>query len=870
MGTKSSKTGYVYEDKDLTTEKEGAPVKYTDGDVDDQAAQEYVEEAYSPYCACVVPFMFTQAFGLGTKDGAVSYTFLGPDLVPVSDANEWRGDQAERHFIASYIKEEGGPAADNSPQKAAAKELMGAPRQGTLVDLSAASKPYLPYEVNASLINKIASYPGSRSALQANIAIVRNVLGLSGKSIDPLPFAIQLTINGCIGQHPNVLFLGSDNAQSLLDKLGVDVDLDKTYASSELAAKVDRRCYAIGRRFQSRSSTVALLRAHTLGGYLVSDNDALATTDQSRGAKPVRGQKSPDSIVKRCGDLAKLDPKNTAEANCLYNLCKTLSDPFAMGLTQMAGSYAHKGVTSDAGGPLSAHASKLRAASDKGSYFVRTFIRGDFEVGARGEARKVAIFSSWVHSVEDLTCVPRRAGGLLGVRGLVKAYSDIVDLGNTGVFIACGAMPEMAIAAEAGKVAVASPQLQHPAVGKYLPLSLRGLQEKALAMSVKKSVQIVATIAVRFNEGRFGTEWLNKQNIVASVEKALEKWSSTYGDSAVAYGKTFAALRAEDDAFKVLRAAASKGMGRMSNDMDVEQATELLQKSMAKVLEIDEPLWADKDGNRVEIKDQALITGMASDGASIHTSCNDMLSYSVDNFRGTSSTVGGGGIVSAISTAATSFAFGLFSTETAQLEALQQHFGIPKEIFTKLDPKEVEDLATPLTAVLADKSKLPELLIALKAADGMEFEDRTTQQLLPKSCAVALAYMAESLNEEDMGKVGEYISPASQSLKEFKRVETTAGKVKNFCELLDQEFRSSRPNDELWPSLGLGWHTETANKVYYNGPCTHLTSLHVLGIQVHVHVILLLRDALCVLHIMLHAMFPCMTVPACWDALLMN
>ena len=50
----------------------------------------------------------------------------------------------------------------------------------------------------------------------------------------------------------------------------------------------------------------------------------------------------------------------------------------------------------------------------------------------------------------------------------------------------------------------------------------------------------------------------------------------------------------------------------------------------------------------------------------------------------------------------------------------------------------------------------------------------------------------------------------------------------------------------------------------------HVTSLHVLGIQVHVHVILPLRDALCVLHIMLHAMFPCMIVPACWIAMLMN
>ena len=46
--------------------------------------------------------------------------------------------------------------------------------------------------------------------------------------------------------------------------------------------------------------------------------------------------------------------------------------------------------------------------------------------------------------------------------------------------------------------------------------------------------------------------------------------------------------------------------------------------------------------------------------------------------------------------------------------------------------------------------------------------------------------------------------------------------------------------------------------------------LHVPGIHVHVHVILPLLDASCVLHIMLHAMFPCMTVPACWNALLLN
>ena len=58
-----------------------------------------------------------------------------------------------------------------------------------------------------------------------------------------------------------------------------------------------------------------------------------------------------------------------------------------------------------------------------------------------------------------------------------------------------------------------------------------------------------------------------------------------------------------------------------------------------------------------------------------------MLDYSVDNFKVTTTTTGGGGIVSAISSAASNFSFGLFSTETAQLEALQQHFGVPKEIW---------------------------------------------------------------------------------------------------------------------------------------------------------------------------------------------
>ena len=215
--------------------------------------------------------------------------------------------------------------------------------------------------------------------------------------------------------------------------------------------------------------------------------------------KAPKGQKNPDSIVKRAAELANLEPKNLSEANAYYHLSKSMGDMMIVGMNQMAGNYVTKGSACDLGGPLAKQKDGLQAASRNSSYFVRTYYRVDVTLNVPPDkTRRVALFSAWIYPREDLTCIPRRSGGMLGTRGLVKAFQDAVEKNPTGVFVAAGATPELATVIEAGRLAVVAPQLQHPGINKYLPTTLQGLQQKAIAMAAKKATQIIATVVRLF------------------------------------------------------------------------------------------------------------------------------------------------------------------------------------------------------------------------------------------------------------------------------------------------------------------------------------------------------------------------------------
>ena len=101
---------------------------------------------------------------------------------------------------------------------------------------------------------------------------------------------------------------------------------------------------------------------------------------------------------------------------------------------------------------------------------------------------------------------------------------------------------------------------------------------KAQMATSKRAIQIVSCVVSEFEAGRFGKEWENKRHEIASVTKAVEKFQSTFGNIARAYGETFAAIGKGSKAFKVVRAAASKGISVITDTATEEEASKSKQR----------------------------------------------------------------------------------------------------------------------------------------------------------------------------------------------------------------------------------------------------------------------------------------------------
>jgi hypothetical protein len=141
-------------------------------------------------------------------------------------------------------------------------------------------------------------------------------------------------------------------------------------------------------------------------------------------------------------------------------------------------------------------------------------------------------------TVADKACMPRRVGGGPDNRNLVRANTEALSVLQTGVFSIAGAVPELLMVTKEARKVMLAPQLALPHVRALLPPSVSKIQANSASAAVKNATGVISTICYKFNCGRHGDAWVQKQNVIASLEKAIDKYGDMFGEKALAYGAT--------------------------------------------------------------------------------------------------------------------------------------------------------------------------------------------------------------------------------------------------------------------------------------------------------------------------------------------
>ena len=98
----------------------------------------------------------------------------------------------------------------------------------------------------------------------------------------------------------------------------------------------------------------------------------------------------------------------------------------------------------------------------------------------------------------DASCGPRRQGGSLESRGLMRAFEKLLRYAPLGLPMVAGIIPETEVRRQAGLAVSRTPQLSHPAVAALVPSSAQGLYIRASAATTKRATGIVACVTHRF------------------------------------------------------------------------------------------------------------------------------------------------------------------------------------------------------------------------------------------------------------------------------------------------------------------------------------------------------------------------------------
>ena len=237
-----------------------------------------------------------------------------------------------------------------------------------------------------------------------------------------------------------------------------------TLATSKAARSFAKRTWAIAKRFISRIGTISFCRAHTLGGYLVEKTDILDSSRATPGL--AKGQKHKDSIVHRAATLLSLDPASEKEATIFYELAKSTCDGLIVWTRQLAAlACENEGAV-------------LREDSTIGSLVAKN------GMNAKATTSGLALRIGWTISFDnqvwvtplivtapDASCGPRREGGSLESRGLVRSFEKLLRYAPLGLPIVAGIIPEAEVVRQAGLAVSRTPQLAHPAVAALVPPS---------------------------------------------------------------------------------------------------------------------------------------------------------------------------------------------------------------------------------------------------------------------------------------------------------------------------------------------------------------------------------------------------------------
>ena len=104
------------------------------------------------------------------------------------------------------------------------------------------------------------------------------------------------------------------------------------------------------------------------------------------------------------------------------------------------------------------------------------------------EEESFYMVTSYVFTPPDLSCCPRRDGGMVEQRSLVRTFERLLRYSPLGLPVVAGIIPECMSVRAAGAAAACYPQLTHPGVQRLLPASLNGIYAKATSATTKRAV----------------------------------------------------------------------------------------------------------------------------------------------------------------------------------------------------------------------------------------------------------------------------------------------------------------------------------------------------------------------------------------------
>lgn len=464
---------------------------------------------------------------------------------------------------ASDVAEEDAPAdmvlaAPNWHELApttCANEING--RHGTWIWLDAKKNPLQP--LDAQTFNKVLGCPGSGAAVEYNMHLAKHILGPVGG--DWVLGGMIYTVAAALGYAERTAWVTASEPlwESMKTRFGKMTADDRVeFNSSAPAESLTMTDFSRAQKCLSRAATLRYCRLHLLGGYARPRDSDKSVKDQLDENVNLEQ----DKFVTRVAEMLNLKMNSVAHRDAFYRLFK------AINLLAVALASIHK--------DYSQYAGVFGEQQEKNPFgLVPVCVPIYTSQDHNGNNIRTSIHPTLV--AVDPTCHPRRAGGPVGMRGLLRSFERCFYLNKRGALHFTGTVVDaIALKKELASLLPVSPLL-HPGLKALLPPVLATLSATTEFSAARTSAKRIDSVYAGFEAGRLGV----KPRVIADI-KAMAK-NQELAIAATAWGHRFKGLDAKSKGADNLAQTVAGAGGMISAEASKEEVELAFHESMAEL-----------------------------------------------------------------------------------------------------------------------------------------------------------------------------------------------------------------------------------------------------------------------------------------------